>query len=150
MSCCAPGTEAALEIERINRGIPSAEELWLASRDLGNGLRQTDLSVPKVYCGACITTVEGALRASPLVTRARVNLSSKRVSFVWKAEEGGERTDPSCLVKLVADTGYDAHLFTSVEEANDKLRNELIRAVAISGFAAANIMLLSEIGRAHV
>ncbi len=143
MSCCAPGTEAALEIERINRGIPSAEELWLASRDLGNGLRQTDLSVPKVYCGACITTVEGALRASPLVTRARVNLSSKRVSFVWKAEEGGERTDPSRLVKLVADTGYDAHLFTSVEEANDKLRNELIRAVAISGFAAANIMLLS-------
>lgn len=143
MSCCAPGTEAALELERINQSIPSSEELWLASRDLGNGLRQTDLSVPKVYCGTCISTVEGALRASPLITRARVNLSSKRVSFVWKAEEDGVKTDPSLLVKLVADTGYDAHLFTSVEEANDKLRNELIRAVAISGFAAANIMLLS-------
>jgi Cu2+-exporting ATPase len=143
MSCCAPGTEAALEIVRINHGIPASEELWLASRDLGQGLRQTDLSVPKVYCGSCITTIENALKASPLVPRARVNLSSKRVSFVWKAEEGGVRTDPAELVRLVANTGYDAHLFTSVEEANDKLRNELIRAVAISGFAATNIMLLS-------
>lgn len=143
MSCCAPGTEGALEFERINNGLPSAEELWLSSRDLGNGLRQTDLSVPKVYCGTCISTVENALRASPLVTRARVNLSTKRVSFVWKDEVDGVRTDPVSLVALVAATGYDAHLFTTSEEANDAHRNELIRAVAISGFAAANIMLLS-------
>lgn len=143
MSCCAPGTEAALEIDRINRSIPSSEELWLASRDLGNGLRQTDLSIPKVYCGTCISTVEAALQASPLVTRARVNLSSKRVSFVWKAEEGDVRTDPAALVRLIADTGYDAHLFAAFGEASDKLRNDLIRAVAISGFAATNIMLLS-------
>lgn len=143
MSCCAPGTEAALEIERAEQALPSSEELWLSSRDLGEGLRQTDLSVPKVYCGACITTIEGALKASPLVQRARVNLSTKRVSFVWKAEDGGARTDPASLVRLVAATGYDAHLYTTSEEANDAMRNELIRAVAISGFAAANIMLLS-------
>lgn len=143
MSCCAPGTEAALEIERAEQALPSSEELWLSSCDLGDGLRQTDLSVPKVYCGACITSIEGALKASPLVSRARVNLSTKRVSFVWKAEEGGLRTDPSALVGLIAATGYDAHLYTTSEEANDAMRNELIRAVAISGFAAANIMLLS-------
>lgn len=143
MSCCAPGTEGALEYEKISHGLPSAEELWLASRDLGNGLRQTDLSVPGVHCGTCIVTIEGALKDDPLVTRARVNLSTKRVSFVWKAEEGGERTDPVGLVRRIAATGYDAHLFSSAEEANDAYRNELIRAVAISGFAAANIMLLS-------
>lgn len=143
MSCCAPGTEAALEIDRINRSLPSSEELWLSSRDLGNGLRQTDLSVPKVHCGTCISTVEAALKASPLVTRARVNLSSKRVSFVWKAEEGGVRTDPSTLTKLITDTGYDPHLFASLDETSERLRNDLIRAVAISGFAATNIMLLS-------
>ncbi|MBB4066978.1 cation-translocating P-type ATPase [Gellertiella hungarica] len=143
MSCCAPGTEGALEFEKISHGLPSSEELWLSSRDLGNGLRQTDLSVPKVHCGTCITTVEGALKESPLVTRARVNLSTKRVSFVWKAEENGVKTDPVDIVRRIAATGYDAHLFTSAEEANDAYRNELIRAVAISGFAAANIMLLS-------
>ncbi len=144
MSCCAPGTEGALEFEKISHGLPSSEELWLASRDLGNGLRQTDLSVPGVHCGTCIVTVESALKADPLVTRARVNLSTKRVSFVWKSEdEQGQRTDPVGLVRHIAATGYDAHLFSSAEEANDAYRNELIRAVAISGFAAANIMLLS-------
>ncbi len=143
MSCCAPGTEGALEFEKISHGLPTAEELWLSSRELGNGLRQTDLSVPKVYCGTCITTVEQALKKSPLVTRARVNLSTRRVSFVWKEEANGVRTNPAELAALIAATGYDAHLFTTAEEVNDAYRNELIRAVAISGFAAANIMLLS-------
>ncbi len=143
MSCCAPGTEGALDREKLTFGLPSSEELWLSSRDLGGGLRQTDLSVPRVHCGLCITTLEQALKASPRVTRARVNLSSKRVSFVWREELDGEKTDPASLVALIPATGYEAHLFASAEEVNDRHRNELIRAVAISGFAAANIMLLS-------
>lgn len=77
MSCCAPGTEGSLQLaDPVNP--PSSEELMLASRDLGQGLRQTDLSVPDVYCGACITTVERALGRLPQVERARLNLSSKR------------------------------------------------------------------------
>ncbi|MBO9654360.1 MAG: cadmium-translocating P-type ATPase [Agrobacterium tumefaciens] len=142
MSCCAPGTEGSLQLgEPVNP--PSSEELLLASRDLGQGLRQTDLSVPDVYCGACITTIETALGRLRQVERARVNLSSKRVAIVWKEEVDGVRTDPADLARAILATGYRTHLFASGQDASDALRSQLIRAVALCGFASANIMLLS-------
>ncbi|MDH7805690.1 MULTISPECIES: cation-translocating P-type ATPase [unclassified Rhizobium] len=142
MSCCAPGTEGSLQLgEPVNP--PSSEELMLASRDLGQGLRQTDLSVPGVYCGACITTIETALRRLRQVEQARVNLSSKRVAIVWKEDVDGIRTDPAELARAILATGYRTHLFASGQDASDVLRSQLIRAVALCGFASANIMLLS-------
>jgi Cu2+-exporting ATPase len=143
MSCCAAGTEGALDMERAGHALPSAEELKLSSRAVGPGLWQVDLSIPAVHCGTCITTVEQALKALPQVERARVNLSTKRVSVVWKESVDGLETDPVSLPRAIAATGYESHLFTAAEEASDSLRNQLIRAVAVSGFAATNIMLLS-------
>lgn len=143
MSCCAAGTEGALDMERAGVSLPSAEELKLSSRAVGPGLWQVDMSVPAVHCGTCISTVEGVLKALPEVERARVNLSTKRVSVVWKEAVNGVETDPVNLARAIATTGYSAHLFTAAEEASDALRNQLVRAVAVSGFAATNIMLLS-------
>jgi Cu2+-exporting ATPase len=130
-------------MERAGVSLPSAEELKLSSRAVGPGLWQVDMSVPAVHCGTCISTVEGVLKALPEVERARVNLSTKRVSVVWKEAVNGVETDPVNLARAIATTGYSAHLFTAAEEASDALRNQLVRAVAVSGFAATNIMLLS-------
>ena len=143
MSCCAPGTEGALDAEKAEFGLPTKEELWLASRDLSDGLRQTDLSVPDVHCGACITTLETALKALPEVSKARVNLTTRRVSVVWKDTLSGNPSDPVRIVRAIADQGYHAHLFVSGPEGDDLQKNQLIRAVAVSGFASVNIMLLS-------
>jgi Cu2+-exporting ATPase len=143
MSCCAPGTESSIEMEKAGHALPSADELWLSSRELGEGLRQTDLSVPAVHCGTCISMIEDALVRRPEVERARVNLSTKRVSFVWRENVGSKRTNPEDLARAIVDTGYEVHLFTNAADAADELRNQLLRGVAVAGFAATNIMLLS-------
>ncbi len=143
MSCCAPGTEAALDMAGAGGELPPSEELLLASRPLGNGCRQIDLSVPGVHCGTCITTLEGALAGQADVLSARVNLSTRRLSVVFREAGEGGPVDPRAILAPLAGTGYAVHLFTPGEEETDRELQGLIRAVAVSGFAAANIMLLS-------
>ncbi len=133
MSCCAPGTEAALDT-----GVSlSAREIGLAARPLGDGAYQIELSVPGVHCAACIQTVERRLTGLAGVTAARVNLSTKRVSVRWQGEE------PPAIVETLASIGYPAHLFDEGAGQRDRTLSELVRALAVAGFAASNIMLLS-------
>lgn len=139
MSCCAPGTEGGLQLDAARGALPSSEEMLLSAQTLEDGLHQIDLSVPDVHCGGCIKTVEDGLRALPMVQRARVNLSTKRVSVVWSPSKG----DSAEIVRTLAALGYQPHLFDSGAEAGDETLSLLLRSLAVAGFAAANIMLLS-------
>ena len=133
MSCCAPGAELDLDAAG-----PSAEEILLASRIAGDGLRQTDLSVPDMHCGACMQSDRGgARRGSTASTQARANLSARRVSILWRGE-----TPPPMIAPLAA-IGYAAHLFDADADRKDPALSKLLRALAVAGFAASNIMLLS-------
>lgn len=135
MSCCSTGllvAEATAETRAID------EEIRLASRDVGGGLRQTDLSVPTVHCGGCIRTIERELARLPGVEHARVNLSTKRVTVRWHANGR-----VPALLETLKRAGFDAHLFDGESSRSDPVLSELIKAVAVSGFAASNIMLLS-------
>ncbi|MER8778618.1 cation-translocating P-type ATPase [Mesorhizobium sp. C420B] len=137
MSCCAPGAEMALDMGSITSVVPSSQEIKLASRSLDDDLRQTELSVPSVHCATCIQTIETALGKLDRVESARVNLSTKRVSVRWHGDEV-----PPFVVALRR-LGYQAHLFAPEADEKDRTLSELIRAVAVAGFAAGNIMLLS-------
>ena len=136
MSCCAPGIEVVAAMD-ADRRRAAQEELRLASRDVGGGLRQTDLSVPGIHCGACMQKIESALGRLPGVERARVNLSTRRVTIRWRAEA------PPPFVETLNGIGYDAHLYDAAADAGDGKLRELTRALAVAGFAASNIMLLS-------
>ena len=136
MSCCAPGAEAALLLA-TQREIP-AREIVLASRDLGDGVFQTDLSVPQARCGACIAAIEGALQRLDGVIAARVNLTSRRVAVRWRGED---HVPP--MIEALKRVGYDSCLAEAEDGRGDPEMSRLLRATAVAGFAAMNIMLLS-------
>jgi Cu2+-exporting ATPase len=135
MSCCAPGTEAGLLLGP-ERDI-LAREIVLASRNLGGGVFQTDLSVPQARGAACIAAIEGGLQRLEGVVAARVNLTARRVAVRWR---GDGETPP--LVDALRGMGYDACL-AEAEGGDDPEMSRLLRATAVAGFAAMNIMLLS-------
>ncbi|MBN9453536.1 MAG: cadmium-translocating P-type ATPase [Bosea sp.] len=133
MSCCAP----PLALDGAPDPSAARQEIRLASRDLGNGLRQSDLSVPGLHCAACIRAVETGLARLPGVAQVRVNLSTRRVSVQWQGE------DPPELLTALTGLGYPGHLFESEAAGTDPERDRLVRALAVAGFCAMNIMLLS-------
>ncbi|RTL76118.1 MAG: cadmium-translocating P-type ATPase [Bradyrhizobiaceae bacterium] len=134
MTCCTSAGGIALTVANdINKD----GEVLLASRLVGDGIRQTDLSVPSIHCGACIRNIETALAALPGVETARVNLSTKRATIRW--HDGA----PPPFIETLRRAGYEAHVYDAGTEVKDTAFSELIRALAVAGFAASNIMLLS-------
>src|SRR5215475_9678129 len=114
-----------------------SDELVLASRVAGPGLRQNELSVPTIHCGGCVQRIERVLAGLPEVERARVNLSTKRVAVTWRGEV------PPPLIPTLTEAGFAAHIHDFGAEEKDGVLRELVRALAVAGFAATNIMMLS-------
>lgn len=136
MVCCAPGEFADIA-RQINAG-PSDQEIMSTSRALGDGTSQTELSVPAIHCGACIHRIEKSLAALAGVVNARVNLSARRVSLQWRKPETVREA-----IETLQSLGYQGHIFEPGATAEGEETRKLITAVAVSGFAAMNIMMLS-------
>lgn len=135
MSRCAPSAERTFATAEPASHV---DEVLLASRTVGPNVRQTELSVPTIHCGACIQRIERALGALPNVETARVNLSTKRVTIRWR-----QCATPPPFVAILAELGYPSHLHDIAEDNENRSLRELVRALAVAGFAAANIMMLS-------
>ena len=138
MSCCTLDPELAVERSSARHEALVRQEMLLASRGVGDQLRQTDLSVPDIHCGACIHKIETALGAVAGVEAARVNLSTKRVVIRWRTD-----SPPPPVFETLEELGYKAHIFDIGAEEKDETLSELIRALAVAGFCASNIMLFS-------
>ncbi len=105
------------------------------------GLMMLELVVPDIHCPACIKRIEDTLRAHPGVRSARVNVSTKRVRVCW---QGGE-TEANALASRLGALGYEVLPFETGhgDRAHDRIGRELMLSLAVAGFAAGNIMLLS-------
>src|SRR4051812_30132364 len=118
---------------------PSAtDELLAYSVAAGEGARSIEFVVPDAYCAACIVSIETALEQLPQVSAARVNLSKRRVRVTFDPALGS----PLALAAAITASGYRNHpLDPAANNARDVALGELVRSLAVAGFAAANIML---------
>lgn len=119
------------------RQTAAREEVRFASREVAPGLGRIDLSIPGIHCAGCIRTVERGLAALPEVQDVRVNLSTKRASVTWRGDA------PPDLLAALDRLGFTGHLAEPEEAASDPEFGRLVRALAVAGFSAMNIMLLS-------
>ena len=99
------------------------------------------LLVEGVHCGGCVAKIERALAAEDDVTHARVNLTNRRLLIRWTGPDA--RAD--ALVGVVERAGFPAVPFDPqrLDDADAAEDRRLLRALAVAGFASANIMLLS-------
>ncbi|HEX6959382.1 MAG TPA: heavy metal translocating P-type ATPase [Ferrovibrio sp.] len=119
-------------------GYPSREEVMLASRLAGKDLREVRFSVPSIHCGGCLRSIERALGRLDNVAEVRANLTTKSVTVRWP-----DGAPPPPIAETLAAIGHTAHLGSGDAAATDRTQAELIRALAVAGFAAGNIMLFS-------
>jgi P-type Cu2+ transporter len=111
-----------------------------ATKD-ADGICSLHLMVDGVQCPACVWLIENALRQQEGVVAARLNLTTRRLALRWR----GGVEEAARLAGLVQRLGYrvvpyDPERVRSLAGAEER---RLLRALAVAGFAAANVMLLS-------
>lgn len=106
-----------------------------------DGSSRMDLAVDGVHCAGCIRRIETALGQIPGIREARLNFSTKRLAVAWD----NRLMQPNAVVERLREMGYRAYPFVQadVEDAGAKRGRELLICLAVAGFAAMNIMLLS-------
>ncbi len=130
-ACCGAGAIATIEKQDLSHFV----------RHLQSGLDHIDLAVDGISCAACMMKIERGLATMPEITRARVNLTNRRLAVEWK--HGA--LDPARVIARVSELGYKAYPFDPKNPEDEQEREAafLLRCLAVAAFAAMNVMLLS-------
>ncbi|MGK0266127.1 MAG: Cu2+-exporting ATPase [Maricaulis sp.] len=106
-----------------------------------DGRSHLDLLVRGASCAGCIARIESGMLADERVETARLNLSTGRLALVWRGEPSAARG----FVTRLGEIGYPATPYEPERESDPQKEDErrLLRAMAVAGFAMANVMLLS-------
>jgi len=101
-------------------------------------LERTVLAVPSIHCAGCMSKIERGLGARLGIASARVNLSARSVTV-----EHDSSLDAHDLVHALAELGYEAQARRDELAPRLSAARPLLAPLAVAGFAAMNVMLLS-------
>ncbi|MBM5782832.1 MAG: HAD-IC family P-type ATPase, partial [Pelagibacterales bacterium] len=106
-----------------------------------NGNYSVSLMVQGIHCAACVWLIENILKKQESVVKARINLSRKTLFLEWKGskEQGNE------IVSIINKIGYKLLPFDAeiIDAENKKYDDSILKALAVAGFGAGNVMLFS-------
>ncbi len=121
---------------------PAEEQIIDSSQKRDDGMWQTEFVVPGMHCAGCMGKLERGLGSLGHVASARANLSTRSVTVTWDKEAG----EAASLSEKIAALGFDHFVRDDNDAPNDQATQTgklLLRSLAVAGFAAANVMLLS-------
>lgn len=123
----------------IGQDVPDIPDTYVRALDDGGSV--VNFVVDGVHCGGCVKRVERAVNGLEGVANGRLNLSTKRLTVVF--EQALVR--PREIVSAIVGAGYGARPYDpkTLETQQARDEKELITCMGVSGFAAANVMLLS-------
>lgn len=157
---CCPGCIAAYETIQalglgqyyaqrvLDPGLRAPRPEMAEARDVtrhvatrADGSHELTLAVDGLQCGACVWLIESVLAREPDVLEGRVNLTTRRLRLVWR----GVAARANTFVEAIEGLGYRLVPFSAeaLAAAQDSTGRALLRALAVAGFAAGNVMLLS-------
>jgi Cu2+-exporting ATPase len=99
---------------------------------------RTVLAVPSIHCAGCMSKIERGLGARAGIASARVNLSARTV-----AVEHDTSLDARDLVHALGELGFEAQVRRDELAPRLSAARPLLAPLAVAGFAAMNVMLLS-------
>ncbi len=137
--CCSATFPTAVLLSETGEPVRSREPIDPSFlRPEKDGGSSIDFLVDDMHCAACIAAVERTAKAVPGVSHARANLTAKRLSVRLAPDAAPEPVLDALLV-----AGRSARPFEIDRRGGDKATAELVRAMAVAGFASTNVMLLS-------
>jgi Cu2+-exporting ATPase len=157
---CCPGCAAASEIiEGLGLGRfyrqrliaagaralrPEPGERWDLARHIvakPDGTKELTLAVDGLQCGACVWLIESVLAKEPGVLAGRVNMTTRRLRLAWS----GADEEADHLVGRIEALGYRLVPFdvSALAATQDRTGRILMRSLAVAGFSAGNVMLIS-------
>lgn len=128
----------ALALDFDPQGVPARTSARKSST--GREIERVVLAVENLNCGGCMRKIERTLEGAPGIASVRANLSAKRVSVAYEPQHTGTEA----IISELASAGFRA-ADLALNPASDAgaADRDLLRRLAVAGFAAANIMLLS-------
>jgi Cu2+-exporting ATPase len=138
MTCCTAASDLG---KSAPTGMLVREEFTAAAYRGPDGALWSRLSVPGIHCGGCIQAIEQGLIGLDEVEAVRVNLAQRSVTLRW----ANDRVEPEPVLEALNRCGYAARIADGDigQRGKDPVLSRLLTSLAVSGFAAANIMLLS-------
>ena len=101
-------------------------------------LPETLFSVPGMRCAGCIAKLEDGLHKTSGIVAARVNFTAKRLTLTHLPD-----VQIPALQQAISTLGFEAQPIGAALTRDDGGSRDLLKALAVAGFAAMNIMLLS-------
>ncbi len=136
-ACCLPADLPGPEEDAEALAAAAAE----AVESLPGGRRRLVLVIENLECAGCVPKIERTLERLTGLVEGRVNLTTRRLRLVWH----DEAIALTQLLTPVLALGYRLAPFQvgRLEARDAEERRFLMRCLAVAGFAAGNVMLLS-------